>query len=440
MSFLKDIKDRILIFDGSKGYMFQKLGLKGGECPELWNVTHRDEVGKVYKAYKDAGSDVIQTNSFQGNRLKLEGYSLGDRTYELNFEAARLAKNVMGDSGYVAASIGPIGKLFEPSGELTFDKAYEVFKEQAKALADGGADIINFETFTDLAEMRAALIAAKENTNLPVICSVTFEENGRTLMGTDPYTVAVVLKSLGADMVGTNCSSGPEHLIGIVGKMSQAGDIPLCVKPNAGLPELFDGQAVYRETPEHFAKLSAEFAELGVRLIGGCCGTTPEFIAAIKEGISDIKPQEQEKKHGRLITSGFKTLNLETADTLDTGSFDAAADNELLAQLTKGNMEFVLDKAMDIAGNAHDAIYISVDKASKDTGLLAQVVNTAQGYIREPFILETSDPLALEKALRLYKGKAGVIVDRFCGSVMEELIKAAKKYGSTIVDSSVLNR
>jgi 5-methyltetrahydrofolate--homocysteine methyltransferase len=222
-SFLEEIKNRVLIFDGSKGYLLQRLGMKGGECPELWNVTHAALVKEIYRKYKEAGSDVIQTNTFQGNRNQLEKYSLGDRTYELNFEGTRLAREVMGRDGFVAASIGPVGKLFEPSGDLTFEACYEIFKEQLRGVVDGGADIINFETFTDLAEMRAALLAAKETTDLPVICSLAFESGGRTMMGTDPCTAVTVLKSLGADMVGTNCSFGPQHLLEVVKKMSEAG-------------------------------------------------------------------------------------------------------------------------------------------------------------------------------------------------------------------------
>ncbi|MCX7711651.1 MAG: homocysteine S-methyltransferase family protein [Clostridia bacterium] len=440
MDFLKEIKNRILVYDGSKGYMLQKLGMKGGECPELWNVEHADEVRKVYTAYKEAGADVIQTNTFQGNRMKLEEYSLGDRTYELNFESAKLAKEIMGKDGFVAASIGPIGILFEPSGELTFEKAYETFKEQVKALVDGGVDIINFETFTDLAEMRAALIAAKEVANIPVICSVSFEANGRTLMGQDPYTVAVVLKSLGADMIGTNCSLGPFHLVDIIKKMNEAGGIPLSVKPNAGLPEVVNGQVIYSESPEKFASLASEFAMNGARLIGGCCGTTPEHIQAIKATISSLKPSELVKKCGQIITSGVKSLNLENIESVETGEIDLSKDNELLEQLQGNNVDVIIDKAIDLACGGYEAIYINVDQAKGNEKLLADVVNVAQGYIKEPFIIETADSKALEQALRLYRGKAGVVVNGYSHETLEDLLKVAKKYGSTVVDTVVLKR
>lgn len=437
-NFLKEIKERVLIYDGSKGFMLQKMGLKGGECSELWNATHSDDVKKVYKLYKEAGSDVIQTNTFPGNRVQLQKYSLGERTYELNFKGAALAREVMGEDGFVAASIGPVGKLFEPSGELTFDYAYDIFKEQVKAVADGGADIINFETFTDVAEMRAALLAAKETTNLPVICSISFETNGRTLMGTDPYATAVVLKSLGADMIGTNCSTGPDQQVGIVQKMYEAGGLYLSVKPNAGLPEAINGEAVYKETAWKFSLLAGEFVKYGVRLIGGCCGTTPEFISAIKASVKDLPVPEILNRPKYLITSAVKILDMEQVGKLNIGRLNTEMDAELSNDLAKYSIDFAAEKAMEISGEGCDALYIDIDSINPDRLLLSKVVNAVQGFVKEPFILRTRDKEALEDALRLYKGKAGVVVDGYPESIMEELLIVARKYGSTVVCESIL--
>lgn len=438
--FLKEIKEKILIFDGSKGVMLQRLGMKGGECPELWNVEHSEEVKSIYLSYKNAGADVIQTNTFQGNRKVLEKYSLQDRTYELNYTGARLAREVMGKNGFVAASIGPIGKLFEPSGELTFDVAYEVFKEQIKAVVDGGVDIINFETFTDLAEMRAALLAAKDLTDLPVICSIAFEANGKTLMGTDPVTAGIVLKSLGADMIGSNCSFGPEHMLEVARKMYEVGGISLSVKPNAGLPEIVDGKTLYKESPEKFAELSKEFVKYNVRLIGGCCGTTPEFIKSIKDSIDIVEAPKIYNKSEFVITSGVKLLNLDKSEKINIGQINANEDNELSNELKNGNLDFIIDKALDLSDEDFEAIYINVDAVDGTAKLLADVVNTAQGYIKEPFIIETANIEALEQTLRLYRGKAGVIVDNFAIEEMEGLLSVAKRYGSTIIDSRKLKK
>jgi len=432
-SFLKEIENRILIFDGSKGYMLQRLGMKGGECPELWNAIHPEEVREIYRLYKSAGADVIQTNTFQGSRIQLEKYQLSDRTYELNYEGARLAREVMGKDGYVAASIGPTGMLLEPLGELTFEYAYEIFREQVKAVIDGGVDIINFETFTDVAEMRAALIAAKEISNLPVVCSMAFESNGRTLMGTDPYTASVILQSLGADMVGTNCSFGPAHMLEIIKKMSEAGGTYLSAKPNAGLPELVDGEPVYRESPEQFAALAVEFAGYGARLIGGCCGTTPEFISAIKEKIAGLKLSEVKNKPEQIITSNVRVLSIEKSENLNIGLLSAAADNNLLKELSSSNLDFVADLSMELSSEDFDAVYVNVDKAAVDENLLGEVVNAAQSYIKAPFIIETGSAQALDRALKIYKGKAGIVVDGYRDDIVAQLLMVGRKYGSTVI-------
>lgn len=437
--FLDEIKKRVLVFDGSKGYMLQKLGLTRDECSEIWNVTHREDVKRVYTAYRDAGSDIIQTNTFPGNRIHLEKYSLGDRTYELNFEAAKLAREVMGEDGLVAASIGPTGMLFEPSGELTFNAAYEIFKEQVEAVVDGGVNIINFETFTDLAEMRAALIAAKEVCSLPVICSMSFEANGRTLMGNPPHIVVTVLKSLGADMVGTNCSFGAGQLLDIIRKMAEAGGGYLCAKPNAGLPEVVDGRTCYRESPEKFASLAGSFVESGVRLIGGCCGTTPEFISAVKKKIQGLPVPEVSFEASDVITSGVKLSDIKNAGRINTGLLDAGRDAEFAKALSCDDMDCVLDMSMDLAAGGFDAVYINVDGAGGDAGLLERVVGTAQSYIRQPLIIETGSLEALERALRIYNGRAGVTAGKGSGAECARRLEIIRKYGAVAVPEEILD-
>jgi 5-methyltetrahydrofolate--homocysteine methyltransferase len=430
--FLDIIHERILVYDGSKGYLLQKLGLKGGECGELWNVTNREAVRDVYRQYREAGADVLQTNTFPGNRLHLEKYSLGDRTYEINYWGTRLAREVAGEDRFVAASIGPTGILLEPSGALTFERAYDIFSEQVKAVTDGGADVINFETFTDVAEMRAALLAARENSRLPVICSMAFEKNGRTLMGTDPLTAVAILKSMGAEMVGTNCSFGAVHMLEIVKAMHCAGSGFLSVKPNAGLPEVEDGRVRYNETPGEFAAVSAEFVKYGARLVGGCCGTTPEYIRAVRAVLEKLRPEPAETRIKRAITSGTKSLGADALDASDIGRLDAGSDKVLLAELNKGNFSYVEDAVLDLSTEGHDAVYINVD-AAEGGDLLQKVVNSAQGYIREPLIIETSKPSELEKALRIYRGVAGVIIGDVPDALNEELMKPVNKYGSVVL-------
>ncbi len=432
--FLKDIENRVLIHDGSKGYMLQRLGLKGGECGELWNLTNQEAVREVYRAYLEAGSDVIQTNTFPGNRVHLSKYGLGDKTYDINYWGAKLAKEVAGDSAYVCASLGPTGILFEPSGELSFQKAYEIYCEQVKAVADGGADIINFETFTDLAELRAAYLAARDTTDLPVICSLAFENNGRTLMGTDPFTAVAVLKALGVDMAGTNCSFGPEHMAGIVKSLHDAGCGYLSVKPNAGLPEVTEDKVVYKETPEHFAELAAAFIDNGARLIGGCCGTTPEYIKALKEKVAGLGPVSAGERPKGVITSSVKYIYADKLDTDNVFKLDASTNTEMLEALKKNDMTWVEDTALDVAAEGYDAVYVNIDAASSSDDLLSVVVDRLQWYIREPIIIETKAAAALEKTLRIYRGVAGIVIASDAAG-KAALAAAAEKYGSVVISN-----
>ena len=432
--FLEEVKKRILIHDGSKGYMLQRLGLKGEECGEFWNITNPDIVKEVYRQYREAGSDVLQTNTFPGNRAHLDKYSLGGRTYEINYQGARLAREVAGGDRFVSGSVGPTGILFEPSGPLDFDRAYEIFKEQVKALADGGADIINFETFTDIAELRAALLAAKENTRLPVICSMAFESGGRTLMGTDIFTAVAILKALGADMVGANCSLGAGHMTGIIKGMHEAGAGMLSVKPNAGLPEIVDGSVVYNETAESFSKIAPEFVKYGARLIGGCCGTTPEFVKALKTVIWGLGSVLSKPMGEKVIASNVRHILVRKLEQTDIARLDAYNDAAFLDALKKHDFSYIEDRALDISSEGYDAVYINIDAAAGGDSLLADVANTVQGYVKQPLILHACNATALEKALRIYKGIAGVVVGEKSGSLKDELIKSANKYGSEIVD------
>jgi len=429
MGFLHEISERILIHDGSKGYMLQRMGLKGGECGELWNLTNQEAVKNVYRAYLEAGSDVIQTNTFPGNRVHLQKFGLEDKVYDINFWGAKLAKEVAEGKAFVSASIGPTGLLFEPSGELTFKKAYDVFCEQVKAVADGGADIINFETFTDIAELRAAYFAARDMTSLPVICSLAFENNGRTLMGTAPYTAVAILKSLGADMVGANCSFGPGHMEGIIREMYDAGSGYLSVKPNAGLP-VVDGNCVsYNETPEHFAELASVFANLGARLIGGCCGTTPDFIKALKQRIAGVVPSAAADRDRRIIASAVKHIHLDRIDISNVYRLNASDDPAMSEALKRGDLSWVEDTALDLAAEGYNAIYINIRKAN-GSSLLPDVVDKMQWYIRDPFIIETDDVEALDTTLRIYRGIAGVVAG---SSDPGTIGKVAAKYGSVFL-------
>ncbi|MDB4303243.1 homocysteine S-methyltransferase family protein [Desulfosarcina sp.] len=285
----KILSGKLLVSDGAWGTFLQAKGLNGGECPELWNVDHPDKVLEIAKSYINGGADMIETNSFGGSRLKLKSYGLENRTYELNKAAAEISRKAAGENKYVLGSIGPSGKMLM-MGEVTEDELYEVYKEQSVALADGGADVIIIETFTDIQEATLAVKAAKENTSCEVICNMTFDKTPEgkyfTMMGISPEEMTTSLLKTGADIVGANCGNGMENMVGIVKEIRMANpDVPIMIQANAGMPIYQDGRTVFPETPEETAAYIPELIIAGANIIGGCCGTTPDHIRRICDKI-----------------------------------------------------------------------------------------------------------------------------------------------------------
>ena len=277
-----------LISDGAWGTLLQEQGLEPGVCPESWNLINPEKVSKVAKAYLDAGSDLVETNSFGASSFKLAHYGLKDQAFEINRKAAELSRAVAGDDKIVIGSVGPTGIILM-MGEVTEEELYESFKEQVVALAEGGADAICIETMTDLAEAKQAIKAVKENTELEVICTMTFDKtiNGdfRTMMGVSVEQMTTELIEAGADIIGTNCGNGMENMIPIVEAIRKTNaDVPILVHANAGLPHLHDGKNVFDETPEITASFIPDLISAGANIVGGCCGTTPEHIRKIRLG------------------------------------------------------------------------------------------------------------------------------------------------------------
>ena len=291
---MKKITDRIkaneiLISDGAWGTFLQQKGLQPGECPELWNITHRDDVLSIAQSYVDAGSNMIETNSFGANKIKLEHFGLGNKVYEINKAAAEISKQAAGDNVYVLGSIGPTGK-FLIMEEVTIEELTETFREQAVAMEAGGADAIIIETFTDLDEAKCAIKAAKENTSLEVICTMTFEKtvdgDYRSMMGVSPSDMTRELVDAGADIIGANCGNGMEGMIAITKEIRSVNpDIPILIHANAGAPIFKDGKTTFPESPEYMAGLVDQLISGGANIIGGCCGTTPQHISKIASAI-----------------------------------------------------------------------------------------------------------------------------------------------------------
>ena len=281
---LKDhlAQGKLLIADGATGTMLMAAGLPAGAAPELWNAERPEQVLKLYQAYLDAGSQIILTNTFGGSRIKLAKTGLAERTHELNLAAARLARQAAGEAAYVAGDIGPTGELMAPMGTLTYEQALEAFSEQARALAEGSVEAIWIETMSDLAEARAAVTAARQETNLPVFCSLSFGRKARTIMGVTPSQAALELWPLGLTAIGANCGEGLEMIPEVLAQMRQAlPEATLIAKPNAGLPKLVDGKTVYDLEPAQFASRMSGFVEQGAQIIGSCCGSSPAYISAL---------------------------------------------------------------------------------------------------------------------------------------------------------------
>jgi 5-methyltetrahydrofolate--homocysteine methyltransferase len=284
--FIESLKNRILLFDGAMGTFLQLKGLTTDDCPEEWNMSHPDVVKEIHKSYFDAGSDVVETNSFGGSKSKLAKYNYGDRTYEFNKRAAELAKEVCPEGKFVAGSIGPCGEMLEPYGAYTAEQVYESFVDQVKGLRDGGVDVFCVETMMDVEEVKIIVKVVKDLTDLPVITTMTFTKSPKgykTLMGNSATDIARELKIAGADIIGSNCGTGITDMIEILKELKQgAGEHLFMIQPNAGLPEMIEGKSVYKESPEVMSDKLSDLLKVGVNIVGGCCGTTPGHIKAFK--------------------------------------------------------------------------------------------------------------------------------------------------------------
>lgn len=283
--FPERLREGILVCDGAMGTQLQAKGLRTGECPEMWNISHQDIVRSIHQAYLDVGCDIIITNTFGASGLKLRKFGLQDRTSELNLAGARLAREVAGDRTFVLGDVGPTGEFMEPVGTIDYDEFYNIFSEQVLALREGGVDGIIIETMSDIREVKAAVSATQKVSKLPVVASMTFQYCGqkgfRTMMGLDIPQAVEQLTSMNCDVIGSNCGCGIADMVKIIGEMRSLTQAYLIAEPNAGMPKLIEGRTVFGETPEDMAKAIPDLIKAGARIIGGCCGTTPEHIRQI---------------------------------------------------------------------------------------------------------------------------------------------------------------
>jgi len=431
----------IKIFDGGLGTMLQTAGLPPGYCPELWNIEHPETLIDIHRQYVFAGSNIITTNTFGANRIKLSHYNLQNKVSLLNTAAVQAARSACGTNTQIAGSIGPTGKFITPLGEQSFETTFDVYYEQIQSLDAAGIDMVIIETIIDIQEMRAALLAAKAATKKPIICQFSFGADGRTVTGTDPATAAITLAALGANVIGANCSLGPEQLLTVVSKFAQATDLPIIIQPNAGMPHLDNGRTIFPMTPSQMAEWAPQLVRAGASYIGACCGSTPAHIKAIRDalqtcGYLTTPPVRPQHMIATALTSRTKTVYLGAnyptvviGERINpTGRKAMAADirakdftsikKEALTQLQAGAQ--ILDVNMGVPG---------IDQAD----MMKQAVESLSVLVDAPLSIDTTDPLALEAGLRYYPGRALINSLTAEPKRLEQFLPLAKKYGAAVI-------
>ncbi len=426
-SFYDAIKEKVFLYDGAKGVMLQDRGLCGEEAAESWNISKPDEVKNVYEQYITAGSDVIQTNTFSGNKIALEKHGLGEKVYEINFEGVRLAKDAAGDRRYVTASVGPTGGFLEPAGDFSFESIYDSFVIQLKAIEAAGAEIVHFETFSDLNELRAAILAAVENTALSIIATVTFNSPNKTLSGNPSEVCAIVCQSLGSIMVGANCSSGPEGLLEPIKNMYSVASVPLCAKANAGMPQILDGKTIFDQSPDKFVVHTQAFIDNGVRLIGGCCGATPEHIMAMRSVLDNINVPSLDLKQNTFIASPYRFVDMSDKKSYTCKELDIC-ESGLADGFLSGDYDDIIDAAIELDDCDEDVLLI--DFGDCGTSDVWDFVSNFCLMVKMPLIVKSLSSQFLQKFLRYYPGTVGVVINDDLASD----VNLFKRYGALIID------
>lgn len=435
---LLDKYNGFLLLDGATGTNLMKAGMPVGVCPEQWILEHRDVMLKLQKDYVAAGTNILYAPTFTANRVKLAEYGLADKQKDMIQALVGITKEAAGDKAYVAGDLTMTGRQLAPIGDMSLEELIEVYKEQINYLAEAGVDLLVVETMMSLAECRAALIAAKEVCDLPVMVTLTFEENSRTLFGTDAKTAAIVLDKLGAAAIGVNCSTGPARMAEVIEAMAEVTDLPLIVKPNAGLPQVDkDGKTIYPMLPEEFAKETTLLVDKGAVIFGGCCGTTPDHIAALKAMLKNRTAVNREKKENiRHLTSERKTISFGLdGNFLVIGErINPTGKKALQEELRQGNIERVLNFAQEQEADGASVLDVNMGMSGIDEkAMMLQVIEEVQMVSNLPLSLDSSHIDVLEAALRIYPGRALVNSVSYEKDKFEKLLPIVKKYGAMFI-------
>jgi 5-methyltetrahydrofolate--homocysteine methyltransferase len=442
VNFEKILREKILLFDGAMGTLLLQMGRRR-RLPEEFLLEEPEVIYQIHRTYIEAGADVIESNSFSGNRLKLAQVGLEKKLARINTLAVKIARKAASGKGVlVAGSIGPTGHFLKPLGDLTFDEAYEIFAEQAQYLAEAGADLICLETFSDLAEARVALLAACEKTRLPVVVHLTYSKTGSTITGATPQAAAIILHSLGAAAVGLNCGFGPDLVLPLVEKLAQLRNegFPFFISalPNAGKPKIVGEKAVYLLKPEMFAAGIKKIVVAGANLVGGCCGTTPAHIAAVRKILRGTKiPWFTTDKSGATwVASPSKVKKIYFAGytTLIGDRINPTGRKNLVEDLKSGRFRLIGDELKKQADAGADILDVNVSHPEIDEEkILPRLIQETTGMISQPLSLDTSNPAALEAALKIYPGRP--IINSTTGSAdsLKKILPLARRFGAVLI-------
>ena len=435
MKITEFLKDNIICLDGSMGTLLQKRGLAPGELPERWNLTRPSDIIDIHTAYFNAGSHVVNTNTFGANCLKFSEQELFE-IIKSAVENARAAqkKSTSAQPKWVALDIGPTGRMLKPYGDLDFEDAVEIFAKTVKIGADCGADLVFIETMNDSLETKAALLAAKENCNLPVFVSNAYGEDGKLMTGADPASMVFMLEAMGADAVGMNCSQGPGALAPICEEYLKYASVPVILKPNAGLPRVENGKTVYDVGAEEFADEVCALVKKGVRVAGGCCGTDEKYISALTEKLKDIKPLPIEKKEFTAVSSYTHAVIFDKKPVLIGERINPTGKKLFKEALKNKDIDYILKEGLTQAQKGAQILDVNVGLPEIDeTEMLKTAVFRLQGVCDLPLQIDTSSAEAMESALRIYNGKAMINSVNGKKESMDAVFPLVKKYGGVVV-------
>ncbi len=439
MNIRERLGKELLFLDGGMGTLLQAEGLAPGELPETWNIEHPEKVEAIHRRYYEAGSDVVLANTFGANICKFhdDRYTV-EEVIRAGIANAKRAGEQIGKETYVALDMGPTGKLLKPMGDLDFDDAYEAFAEAVRYGEKYGADLIHIETMSDTYEVKAAILAAKENSSLPVFVTMIFDERGKLLTGGDVPSVVAMLEGLRVDALGLNCGLGPKQMLPILNDLRRYTSLPIIVKPNAGLPKQKNGETYYDVEPDEFARIMQEVVKGGACVIGGCCGTTPEHIKKLVEECKDLPLRKIEKKHDTIVSSYGQAVILDDMPRIIGERINPTGKKKFKEALKNEDMDYILKEAITQQDKGAHILDVNVGLPDIDeVAMMEKVVKELQSVTSLPLQIDTVDGKAMERAMRIYNGKPMINSVNGKQVSMDEVFPLVRKYGGVVVGLTI---